>query len=114
MAVVSPLQLVFDNDDVAGGEICADQVEGETPDGLFSPRQLEIHAERLRKDICIVEQPGREVIRFVAPNFANIDWRQAPKIMRHGNSLPESKDCRDQTGVPPPLPKLPAVPPAPW
>jgi hypothetical protein len=74
--MVGLLQLVFDDHDITRSEICRDQVEGEAANGMLSPGELEIHAERLRKYIGIVEQLAGEVVRLMAPNVADIDWRR--------------------------------------
>lgn len=68
MGVVGDLELVLDDDDLAGGLVVTDHVEAEVAHRMLGTLEHEIHPEEVREDVDVVEQPWREVECFVGPD----------------------------------------------
>jgi hypothetical protein len=91
--VVRTFELVFDDHGVSGLEVFPDEVEREPADAVLGGGQFKVHAQEVRQDIGVFEQPLGEVLRLVRPHLANWNLRYAAEIgqighmRRVGNSL---------------------------
>ena len=72
MIVVRVLELILD-DQRAAWAIVTEDVEGEVSDGVLRTPERDLKPKRLREDISILQQLGREVTCLVRPKCTRID-----------------------------------------
>jgi hypothetical protein len=73
MPVIGLFELVLDDDDRIIGLIAAYEIQAEVADRVLGAVQDEVHAKEVVEHIDVAQQPGREVQRFVFPDFTRRD-----------------------------------------
>jgi hypothetical protein len=74
--MVGRLQLVFDDDPLAGTHVSADQIQGKPADLVLGLGELQVHAEDVSEYVGVGQQPTGEVVGFVLPHDARVDRQQ--------------------------------------
>lgn len=88
MRVVGNLELVFHNHDLSCRLVMSEEIQREPADWMFCPLKDEVHAQKVRQYIDVVQEPRCKIQRLVCPDFSRKNWFESSELKCHLRSVP--------------------------